>query len=332
MVLFCMFVVFARSQAGTFFTPEMRLDGTFLQLRAEHKQWRSEDWDQLFAYFHAVEINTLIIQWTVHDEVSFAVPDSSGEPGRSTLDMLLEQADQNRVRVLVGLVADSDFWRRIEQPPESLRHYLDDLHKRNLDLAVQLLPVVRERASFRGWYIPEEIDDVNWVGAEAREILFEHMRKLSSGLKKSAPDKDIALSGFSNGNLSPASLQEFWTALVEEADVDIVMFQDGIGVHKLSLEILPSYLGALREGLDGIGRKLYVIIEVFRSTDTTKYSEDQFQAVPAAFEDIQQQLKIAGPYAETLVAFSVPEYMTPFGGVAAARLFERYKQAIANPN
>lgn len=325
------FAFSARSEMNAFIAPKMRLDGTFLQLKSEHKQWRSEDWKQLFDYFRAIQLNTLIIQWTVHDEVAFTASGSSGEASGSTLDMLLEEADRNGMQVFVGLVSDSDFWKRIEQPPENVRLYLDDLRKRTLDLATQLLPLVRGRASFKGWYIPEEIDDVNWVGAEARQILLDHMSELCSSLKKWIPGKDIALSGFSNGNLSPASLQALWIELLGRAEVDIVMFQDGVGVHKLSLEMLPSYLEALRQALDMVGRDLYVIIEIFRSTNTRNHREDRFQAVPAAFEHIRQQLKTASPYAENLIAFSVPEYMTPFGGIAAARLFERYQQAITDP-
>lgn len=173
---------------------------------------------------------------------------------------------------------------------------------------------------------------MNWVGAEARKILFDHMHELCKGLKQSALNRPIAVSSFSNGKLSPNFFRQFWEELVQTADVDIVMFQDGIGVHKLSLELLPSYLEALHQALDMAGGKLYVIIEIFRSTNAVSQREDRFQAVPATLEHVEQQLEVAAPYTQTLVAFSVPEYMTPFGGIAAARLFERYKQAIADPD
>jgi hypothetical protein len=63
------------------------------------------------------------------------------------------------------------------------------------------------------------------------------------------------------------------------------------------------------------------VVELFQQTRTKP-----FRAQPASWERVAQQLKIAASYApDGIMAFSVPEYMTPLGGPEADNLFKAYR-------
>jgi len=133
-------------------------------------------------------------------------------------------------------------------------------------------PLATKYSSFKGWYISEEIDDINWRSFESQQVLFHYLEKLTKHLRVLTPDKQVALSGFSNGALSPDSFQTFWSELLVRANVDTVLFQDGIGVNKLQLDNLHHYLKAMRNAALATGTELQAIsklshkLQVFQST------------------------------------------------------------------
>jgi len=83
---------------------------------------------------------------------------------------------------------------------------------------------------------------------------------------------------------------------------------------------LPVYLEAMRQAVQSQSRELKVVVELFRIV-----SEHPFRAQPAPWERVARQLQIAAPFATGgLLAFSVPEYLTPLGGPEAEKLFKAY--------
>jgi hypothetical protein len=69
---------------------------------------------------------------------------------------------------------------------------------------------MRQQPAFAGWYLPEEIDDINWRIPEARRKLLRHLGRVSASLRKLTPGAGIAISTFSNARMSPAQFRDFW--------------------------------------------------------------------------------------------------------------------------
>jgi hypothetical protein len=312
-------------------TTAVHLAGTFLQLQEAHKEWRMEDWARLFAYFRELHLSQLVIQWTVYDDISFYTAASSPRAGKSSLDIILELADQAGMQVMVGLVHDSGFWEQISRPPPLVEDYLRRSQLKSVSVASQLSPIVKGHPSFQGWYLTEEIDDINWRNAEARQVLFKYLREISAKLHEITPNRKVALSGFCSGHIKPRVFESFWSTLLKVASIDVVFFQDGIGTEKLQLGQLPLYLSAIRKAVKTHRRDLRVVIEIFRQVAGPPIDNKQFKAVPGPLVRIQRQMAAAAPYALQLIAFSIPEYMTPLGGLDAGRLYESYRLERRSP-
>ena len=90
------------------------------------------------------------------------------------------------------------------------------------------------------------------------------------------------------------------------------------------MDELTLYLGALRQAVQTQSRELQVVVELFRQV-----SERPFRAQPASWDLVLRQLEVAARFAtDGILAFSVPEYMTPLGGPEADKLFKAYLQYI----
>ncbi len=302
-----------------------RLSGTYIQLWRVHRTWSAEDWNRLFGYFSRLHLSQLVIQWSSYDDNPFYTT-AGGQAGMSpgVVAELLDRADSAGIKVWVGLSYSSSYWQAVKNDPVLVRVLLQRMRLQATKTAESLVPLTARHRSFAGWYVPEEVDDVNWNGIERRPLLIEHLRELRSDLSRLTPGTKVAISGFSSAHLSSGALVSFWGEIIASAPFDRVFFQDGIGAHKIALAALAGTLGALRTALKQTGCSLCVTVETFEQ-ESGENSESRFRAVPAPFDRLISQMTIAARYSQCdLMAFGIPEYMSPFGGEAARSLFEKY--------
>jgi hypothetical protein len=330
--LFCSLLATVLSPAAQTDTADQisvtpRIRGTFLQLLEAHGNWTETEWNRLFDDLQLLGIQNLILQWSVMDDVAFYKSKAFRSVRNTPLNAVLELADSRHMRVQIGLAHDSDYWSHIDKSPAEVTAYLKNLRVRSLEAAAELTPILKRHPSVQGWYIPEELDDVNWRAEATRSILFDHIRELSQRLRSLRPGWTISISAFCQGQSSPAVFEHFWTKFYQTTQVDIVFFQDGVGVNKLTLSEVPIYLEAIHNAARQNGRSMIVVIELFRQTSGPPLNNAAFAAVPASLERIRNQLRIASRYSsDGIVAFSIPEYLTPFGGDAASKLFSEYRK------
>lgn len=280
-----------------------RLTGTFLQLNQGHLSWPDSKWEMLFDCFAQLRLKRLVIQWAQDEETLFL----------DLLPMIFDRAGKAEMRVHLGLLNARSFWSMND---ESAERILSSIYEQTVPLIRQLAPLAR-RKEFSGWYIPQEFDDVRWSRKNMRRNGGDFIRATAKALRKVAPRSHVSLSAFANGHLPPEELAHLWHDVFRFAKVDELLFQDGIGVHKLTLDRLPAYEKALRKRL---GARFTPVIEIFEQT-----GDDPFAAIPASAERVRRQLAIAS----AAIAFSIPEYMTPLGGEAAAALFEEFVHATS---
>jgi hypothetical protein len=246
------------------------------------------------------------------------------------LETILRMADEAGMKVLVGLAHEPSFWDKIDREPDLLDVYLQRVREQSLNVARESKAIVDQHASFEGWYVPQEIDDVHWLEPARRKVLFDYLRKLSTQLRDVTPQARLAVSGFSNARADPEALGRFWSQLVSTGNVDAVLFQDGVGVQKLTLRHLPLYLEALKVAVEREDRDFWVVVENFRQIEGPPINDKPFEAVPASMGRLTRQLEVAGRHSSgEIIAFAVPEYMTPLGGVEAEGLYEAYRSRLS---
>ena len=296
-----------------------------MQLLEPHGAWDEAQWARLFESFRALQLTELVVQWTVHDRTAFFSPATDYRTlPRPPLATLLRLAQQYSMRVLVGLAHDPAYWNESDRDPRRAPALFDSLLQRSAATAQAVLPTVAASPAFAGWYITEEVDDLSWSLA-LRPQLFAYLARLGAALRSLTPNARIALSGFTDARSTPAAVEVFWRALLSAApDIDCVLFQDGIGVAKLEVRQFPAYLGAVARAARAHDCDLQAVVETFRQTGGLPVSDGPFAAEPAPLARILSQMQAAAGHASQLVAFSVPEYMSPQGGARANALYRDY--------
>jgi hypothetical protein len=289
------------------------LTGSFLQPAESHRSWSEADWSRLFGRFEELGLSWIVLQWAHSD----------------SLEPVLRFAAEKRMKVLVGLAHDESYWQSIAREPDLLEVYFRRLTVQSLVVARENLPLLVDHPSFEGFYIPQEIDDVHWLEARRRRVLFDFLLRLAESLREARPGVRLAISGFSNARADPVTLARFWAELVRHCGIGTVLFQDGIGVGKLDLVHLPLYLAPLREAIEREGSELWPVVENFAQVAGAPVDLSSFRAVPAPLDRLLQQVESASRYSSgEVIAFSVPDYMTPSAGEAAERLFREYLRRL----
>ncbi|MCX6592661.1 MAG: DUF4434 domain-containing protein [Acidobacteria bacterium] len=266
-------------------SPRAPFSGTFLQLTRGHRQWPESRWRELWGYLGALGAGRLIVQWT--------------QDGDEPLDDLLPQVFASGLAIDLGLVHEPRYWTDGAAA-------FPAIEARTRALLPRLRPWTA-RPNFKGWYITTEVDDVRWQAPAARAELVRHLKATVKAVRRvrRAP---VAVSGFANGALKPEALAEFWRRLLRETGGQQLLFQDGIGAGKLTLDNLPAYYQALRRVPH------LAVVEIFEMV-----REVPFEATAAPLSRVLRQLALAGG---APLAFSLPEYATPAGVPSAGTLYQ----------
>ena len=141
----------------------------------------------------------------------------------------------------------------------------------------------------------------------AARLVAGYLRDLGTELAALSPGAGIAVSGFAQGWATPEQVVELWTAIVARAPLTLLLFQDGIGAGKLTLDE-ESDLPAAAARVRWIGA-------ASSSASSSSCSPLRapaagvaagFAAVPAPLARIARQLALAERFASgPVVAFSV---------------------------
>lgn len=305
---------------------ELPLSGTFLQPTREVRA-RMDAWNRLFADTARLGMTDVYLQWSAADGVYEGGEVSWPEDPNPFVREVLDRADAVGLRVWVGLSYTDSWWARIDRdrPLESVEVFLRRRLLFNTDVARRVADVVRDHDAFAGWYIPEEIDDKNWIEPARRTAVARYVADLSARLRAFAPGRPVAISGFATGFAAPATLREQWSALVADGGANVVLLQDGIGAGHLDPSELAIVVPAVATGIDQAGGRLGMVIELFEATAADGATPGAFAAAPAPLARIQSQIEDAERLARgPRVAFSVSDYMSPFAGARGGALYGRY--------
>ena len=328
-----------------------RFTGTFVQLWDTHTTWESARWNDLLASLRAIGVTEIIVQWTTtqtnatqtnvtQTNTAQASPAQAGsaETARPAaapmqlhpaLPLLLQAAEAQHMQIVLGLVHDPAYWDKIKAEPDIVRYYLRQLGNTSLHAARAALLLPGSKNVVSGFYIPQEIDDKTWLEPERQSALVDWLTNLRAGLLAAAPGLPVAISGFSNAFAEPAMLEQFWQTVLNKSGIEQVLFQDGVGVHKLRIEETGLFMAAVSRAAQKSGGTLTPVVETFRQVDGPPINDKPFRAVPASMSGLQRQMSIAEAQPHSgIVAFSLPEYCSPYGIKGAADLYRQYKAYI----
>lgn len=314
-------------------SPNCQTEGvtrTFLQPWRDDAGRSPEEWLTLFAELSRLGFRDVILQWTSYGSLLIYHDSRLGYESRPYLDKVIRAAHQQQIKLWIGLHYDPDFWTHIEPQQPQTGPYLN---RRLVELSMRLPVLIADieqadpaRDTIRGWYISDEIDDVNWQRPERQEMLRRYLRSLRRLLGNYRPHWPVLISTFANGQQSPQVFARFWQTILNHSGIDTLLFQDGVGVQKLSLSKVHSYLKALHDQLDSSPHTLEAIAEIFQ---IPKVPSEEFKTEAADFSRILQQLKVIKTHSQRpITVFSAPDHLLPNRGPRAKALHRAWLQNI----
>jgi hypothetical protein len=284
---------------------------TFLQIYQTAPGDPGVNFDSLFKKTHKAGFDTVFLQWSSYDDLSF-YPDS--RPSIKTdprLTSIIRAACKADTKLWLGLHHDSQFWNRSAKPLKDVKHYL---HERLVDLK-QRLPAIHsaiDKATpqtdcLKGWYIADEIDDMTWADSDYQKLLIDNLVATRNLLKEAEPRWPVAISGFTNRIKSPQDYAKLWDKLLTKANINLLLFQDGIGAGKLTLPTLVDYVQPLAAMAKENSYNVSVVVELF---NMRKKKDGSHYFSSAAVARVKQQLALAEKAgAEQLAVFAATPYL-----------------------
>jgi hypothetical protein len=218
------------------------------------------------------------------------------------LEAVLEAADEYGVKFFIS----NDFWadwRQVEQAmnDEAIWH----LREKGMEETAEKYA---HHKSFYGWYYPNETE----IHQTFDETAIRYINRCSRKAKTLTPNARTLIAPY--GTKSVRTNDTFIRQL-EQLDVDIIAYQDEVGVRKIQAGTAGRYFEDLYMMHAKAGRaRLWADVEIFEFEGATYTSAAQ----PASFERVRLQLADVSPFVEHILVYQYLGMMNQPGTQAYA--------------
>ena len=227
-ILLSLAMVQAEAEERLFFQP-LNVDSSLDQ----------QTWRGIWRDTAKAGVKVVVVQWTAHGESTFG--------GRDCwLANSLRLAREQGLQLVLGLYMDPAYYQRHAQlDGPGLEAYWQ--HLLGLSLAQQRVLREQWQLPVAGWYLPMELDDVQFQAAERRRTLYRQLQDFAAQL-----DAPLHLSAYTGAQLAP-DVYAAWLYELQALGLS-VWWQDGEGTGSLPKVVrraygraLPCEVGIIRE-------------------------------------------------------------------------------------
>jgi hypothetical protein len=182
--------------------------------------------------------------------------------------------------------------------------------------------------SFYGWYYPHESGFNRLID----EITISYVNRCTRIAKSLSPKALTMIAPYGTNTIS---YDDNYVRQLERLDVDIMAYQDEVGVRKTKAGTAAQYYEALYKMHTKAGKaRLWADLEIF------EFEGDVYQSalIPASFDRILTQLKDISPYVEHVLIYQYLGMMNKPGSQAFAghkdseKLYTDYVNWMNNRN
>ncbi len=206
---------------------------------------------------------------------------------KDPISALLNAADRNRIKVFMSCGFYGNWVRSLENMSSP------EVTERAFKAMKQLWAQYGNHPSFYGWYLPDE----TCINKHFHPAFVDYVNRYAAFIRKLTPDKKILIAPYGTNVL--VTDDEFVEQL-KQLDVDIIAYQDEIGVRKSKPEDTAAYYKALRQAHDKAGRSaLWADMEVFEFEGDVYHSA----LYPASMERVKKQLESISEYVDEVLCY-----------------------------
>jgi hypothetical protein len=305
------------------------LQGSFIQLWNDTGctcgQWTKSDWENEFQKMKEACLEKVIIQYGFYDNNAWYQPSSLSYATYSnpTLNRIVAAAEAKGIKLYFGLFFDEG-WNSSDKSSAATYSGLLAKHKQVSD---ELWMLFGSSPSFEGWYIPQEINDLEWQSDANRNLLANWLKDVSDDLKTKSQSKKVLVAPFFGPNRPADDLENWWNQVLTVAtNIDEVAPQDGVGTTSKVVDVdVPLYFSAIKNACDAKGIQFAATVESFHQTDGYPINTNSFAALPADIATFKDQLSEAAVHTNTLYQFEWNYMQTN-----SYALYNDYKNFSAN--
>ncbi len=235
------------------------------------------------------------------------------------LEAVLAAADKYKVKFFVG----AGFYGNWESP-----NVITDpvSSKKRLQSLGELVKLYGHHRSFYGWYWPDEAE----INPHYSPEFLTYVNTLSHEARQLKREAPIMIAPYGTRIAKP---DEEYVRQLDAMDVDIVAYQDEVGVRKSKVTETAAFYEGLRKAHDRSRKaKIWADVEIFEFETGTYASA----LTPASFERVQQQLKAVSPWVDEILVYQYLGLMNKPGSTAFAgspqstKLYSDYQAWLKN--
>nr|MDO8085859.1 DUF4434 domain-containing protein [Candidatus Sigynarchaeum springense] len=316
------------------------ITGTFIQYTSL-VAWNYTMWDAELAELAALGLDTIILQWT-HDAATnktlyqsskYAFDSASVGAGMTVanasypnhdqpdmLNVFFDLVEKHGLRVHVGLSADWTFWWQMDNATWLAAEVAEARF-----LAGEILGRYKHLPSLAGIYIPYEDIFGSDAGAPEGKHYGEFLARIAGAVKEA----ELAAFGGHRLQVSVApacapawygQVRSYMDALLAAAGLDVLIVQDSVGAGRCDpVRDLPPVYAAIADSCAAAGVEFWTDLEIF-DIDTW---------LPCTMNRLATQLDVECRYADKIVVFDIPHYLSEQYSTPALALHDAYEAYLA---
>ncbi len=197
-----------------------------------------------------------------------------------------------------------------------------EARKKRLAAIEELAARYGHHRSFYGWYWPNEA----YINKKFGDRFISYTNECSALARSLMPKTKTLIAPYGTRVAVP---DDTFVRQLEALDIDIIAYQDEIGVRKSKVEETPAFYEGLRKAHDKVPNvKLWADMEIF------EFEGDVYRSplIPAAFSRVERQIEALSPYVDHILVYQYQGMMNKPGSSSfaghpdSARLYSDYKR------
>jgi Domain of unknown function (DUF4434) len=215
------------------------------------------------------------------------------------MEAVLSAADKYGVKFFIGggFYGDWQDTKIISDPVAA---------KKRLQAIEEVAKRYSHHRSFCGWYWPNEA----FIDRHYSEEFIQYVNTCSRLARQLTPKARIMIAPYGTRVAVP---DDEYVRQLESMDVDIIAYQDEVGVQKSAVEETSAFFEGLRKAHDRAQRAaIWADLEIFQCEGAVYKTA----LVPAPFQRVLRQLEAVSPWVEKILVYQYQGMMNKPGSTA----------------